>query len=487
MTSALQAELCHITVHGPGGRADLSVPLSTTVAALLPALAHQVVRGEEWPRDGDEYGSWVLQRLGEAPMDPDGTPETLDWLDGEVFYLVRAHDPMPELDFDDVADGMATAVNRQGNRWNETANRRLFLSLTVVAFGTIAGVLFGDTSAVDPAAAAPAGKVDPVAAGAVGTLCAALLAMAMLTTAILVARTLADRGLAAVVGLASCAFAGLSGLIGVEGLQGAIDLRPAGVLAGGCTMAMTAAVLLTAQRTIARELPIVPFGIAAVVGVGAVAAVWLHLGFGLTAPQDAGVLLIAFFVMTLFAPKLATRAARLRGPQLPRRAEEMTIDVEPIPAELVIRQTGTADRYLSVLAIGSSLVFAVAFGYLTADPGWVGLALTGTLSALVLLRTREFLNVAQRVALAVAGTVGGVLFVLSLLAGLALVWRIVGVLVLLGIAVLLVLAALRPGYRRMLPIWGHLANILETVAAVAAVSFLMEALGVFAWARGLAG
>ncbi|SDM81437.1 type VII secretion integral membrane protein EccD [Allokutzneria albata] len=462
MTSATSAQLCRITVSGPSGRADLAVPVSTTVAALLPTLVRHVVREEP-----DEYGSWALQRLGEAPMDPDGTPETLDWLDGEQFHVVRAEDPLPELDFDDIADGMATAVNRQGNRWNETVNRRLFLGLTVLVFGAIGAVLFEGSSAT------------------ISSVSAASLAAVLFTTAVLVARILRDRGIAAISGLAGCVFAGLAGLIGVEGVP--FVLGPVGVLIGGIAMAGTASLLLVAQRILAPELPIVPFGVAAVAGLGAVMAMWLHLGVGLTPHQNATIVLTTFLMVTLFAPKLATRAARLRGPQLPRTADELQIDVEPEPAALVVEQTGHADRYLSVLAIGASLVFAVAFRFLIVEPGWVEYTVTGLLTALVLLRSREFLNIGQRIALVLAGTTGAVSFVLSMLAWFTPVWRGVGLVLLLGVALLLVLAALRPSHRRLLPIWAHLANVLETCAAVALVPFLLQVLGIFAWARGLAG
>ena len=80
------------------------MPVSTPVSALLPVLLRHTVDRRPAPD-----GSWVLQRLGEAPLDPDGTPETLDWLEGEQLYLRPAEDPLPELDFDDLADGIATA------------------------------------------------------------------------------------------------------------------------------------------------------------------------------------------------------------------------------------------------------------------------------------------------------------------------------------------------------------------------------------------
>src|SRR5439155_378631 len=55
-----------LTVEGPRGRADLAVPVATTVSALLLAL------GPKLPDDqGDDSTTWTLQRLGEEPLAPD--------------------------------------------------------------------------------------------------------------------------------------------------------------------------------------------------------------------------------------------------------------------------------------------------------------------------------------------------------------------------------------------------------------------------------
>jgi type VII secretion integral membrane protein EccD len=474
MTSAQPAELCRITVFGPSGRADLAVPAATTVASLMPMLVLHTVDEAELVQDPEmaesmRDGSWVLQRLGEAPLDLDGTPETLDWLDGEQLHLVRAEDPLPELDFDDVAEGMATAVNRQGNRWNEDINRRLFLGLTGFAFAAIAVALFENRST------------------AFATTTATLLAVVLLVVTVLVARVLAERTLAAVVGVAGCGYAGLAGAIGTSGVSGALAMEPAGVLVGGAALAGVSAGLLVVQRLLARDLPIVPFGAATIMGINAVGAVGLSSGAGLGRPQSATIVMAVAYLLLLFAPKLATRAARLRGPQLPRNADEMKIDVEPMPAAELVEQTGVADRYLTVLAIGCSAVFAAGFVYLMVEPTWIDHTIGALFAALILLRSREFLNVAQRTAFALAGAWGAMLPSLSMLGGMSDLGRVYGVLGMLVAVLLLVAAALRPSHRRMLPIWPHMGDVVENLTCIALVPFVLQVLGVFAWARGLAG
>jgi len=189
----------------------------------------------------------------------------------------------------------------------------------------------------------------------------------------------------------------------------------------------------------------------------------------------------------VFVAKIATRFARLRGPQLPRTADELQVDLAPAPAAEVVERTGAANEYLSMLAVGAALVLLVSFHYLLAEPGWVVQLLAGLLCGLILLRTREFLDVAQRLALASAGTYGAILLVISLLTGTELTTLIIGLVLLMLIMAFLVMAALRAAPRRLLPIWPHLANILETCTALAVIPFLLQLLGVYAWARGLAG
>ncbi|GAA2564418.1 hypothetical protein GCM10010435_40990 [Winogradskya consettensis] len=132
----LTADVCRVTVVAGDRRIDLAVPATVTVSELLPTL---VASAAESAHDG----GWVLQRIGGAPFDPTGTPESLDWLEGEELYLRPVEDSLPELDFDDLADGIATAVNRRADRWQPEYRRPLFLVLTVVALGVFGAVLIG--------------------------------------------------------------------------------------------------------------------------------------------------------------------------------------------------------------------------------------------------------------------------------------------------------------------------------------------------------
>ena len=129
-SGAVSTEVCRLTIAGPAGRADLAVPVTTRVSTLLPVLMRHIPTDPARPA-----GTWVLQRLGEAPLGPDATPQSAGLYHGDVLYLRPANDPMPELEFDDVSDGVAHAVGSQLDRWRPELTRRLFLALACFVMG----------------------------------------------------------------------------------------------------------------------------------------------------------------------------------------------------------------------------------------------------------------------------------------------------------------------------------------------------------------
>ena len=473
MTSTVlsSAELCRMTVIGPNGRADLAVPVSSTVASLLPVLLRHTADRADWD------GAWVLQRIGEAPLDPDGTPETLGLLEGEQLHLRPADDPLLELDFDDVADGIAKVVGDQPNRWRPEYGRPLFLGLASGVAGLVALLLLGQ---------AREGRW--LAAAGIGALCLAVTPVA--------ARALGDRAVATLTGLLACLFAALAGLgAGVPLSSHAPGARPADLLTwqpSSLLLAATGAALVTevllAMSTFAGvRVPFAVFGTVLVVAAAGCAALATRLGLGLSAAQAAGVTATALYVLVVVGPKVAIRMARLRGPQLPRTAEELQWEIEPEPADRLTAQARLADGWLNVLAIASALVMPVAFAVLLRQPGWVGPALVAAFGGAVLLRGRGALGAWQRVSLVVAGGVG-LAMVLLAFGWPASSGRLGAVILgLFAVAGLLVQAAVRPPRRRPRPIWGHLANILDALAAFTLIPLLLQLFGVYLFARGLAG
>ena len=458
-----------ITVVGPGGRADLAVPSSVTVAHLLPQLTRFVVRDDDLGHEEPNSlapASWVLQRLGEKAMDPAGTPDSLEWLDGDVLHLRRAEDPLPELAYDDVAGGVAASVERLDNRWGGGAQRRTFTALAVAA------LLVGLALAV----------IDPSRLS--GALTATGLTVLAGAAAVLLGRGghPAQAGTAAVVASALAAAAGerFVGIpaAGPDAATLVVLAVPAAVVAGG----------LTGLRALAApRLPLAPPAAVLFAALGSLGAAGLVLGAGASPEQAVVVISTLTLLVLLGAPRLAVRIARITSPQLPRVNGELRIDVEPAEAERLARRTRLADSCLSAFAVGGAVLLIGSGEVLAASAGWRGPLFAVVLALLTLLRSREFGAVAQRVALVSVGTAVLAVTVLHAFPDWPTGARLAALSAAAGAAAALGLAALRPLHRRLLPIWRYSSNIAEALLAVGLVPLALHVLGVFAWARGLAG
>jgi type VII secretion integral membrane protein EccD len=454
----LSADVCRVTVIGPGSRADLAVPATLTVSALLPVLLDRVKEPAE-----NRGKPWVLQRLGEAPLDPDGTPESLNLRHGEVLHLRPADEPLPQLHFDDVADGVAQVISARPDRWHPQATRRLALALAAVALLALAWALLG----FGPGASAAGG------AGAVAVLLA--------VGCVLAHRFGADQGAVVLAGVAALVFAALAGLTFRHGPHGGFAPGEAGMLVAAAAVVVSAGALLALG-----PLPLVVPGTALVTalaaGIGAALMRTTHWHGG----QAVAVVAVAMFVLGHFGPRLTLRMARLRVPQLPHDAEELQQDIEPEPQHRVERRVNAANAYLNTLSLSSALLYTVAFWFMARESGWIGWVLPPAFGGAILLRARGLSGTLQRVPMVTAGTLGLALLLLLRAAPHSQSGRAGVVVVLLLAAIGLLVAAWRLPNSRLLPIWGQTGDILETVSAIALLPLLLQVLHVYAYFRSLA-
>jgi type VII secretion integral membrane protein EccD len=462
----MSGDLCRVTVVGPDRKVDLAVPSRTTVAALLPLLVRQTTNTGRHAAADVPAGAWVLQRLGGESFEPSGTPQSLDWLDGEQLYLRPAEDPLPELDFDDLAEGVATVVNRRSDRWQPEYRHTLFIVLSIVAMAAIAGVL------------TDRGPVLPQVAGA-GAISVVFFAFAMVFAR--------DGGVAMLFGLGSAGFAALAAASAVDGDPEGIVVSQASAAAAAIAVAAVSGVLVLAQRTVARALPARPvmtaLTLAAVLG-GVLA---LQAGLGMTPQRAAAVGAALVFALIVAAPKLAVKFARLRGPQLPKTGAEMAFDIEPSPSDVVRDRANDADGYLTVVMVASGVALPALFHFVMQAPGWSGWSLVLTLASALLLRARAFRGLWQRIGLVTAGTVGCLMVIARFSATLPPGGRLALLGGLVALLIPLVAAALRPWPRRLLPFWEYVATVLDVATGVAVLPFLAQVLDGYAWARGLFG
>jgi type VII secretion integral membrane protein EccD len=455
-------EVCRVTVSGPVRRADFAVPVTAMVGELLP---HLIRRTADEP--GPDQSAWVLQRLGEPPLDPGASVESLDLRDGEVLYLNPEEHELPEFDFDDISVGVAHVVGTRADRWRPGFSRALMLGLAGLALAVFAV------------------GADGLHPGWLPAFCYTFTAVGLAGAAVLAGRVADERACGVFCGLAACVFVALAGLAGIAARHEASALftvdRRALLICGAC-VALMAGALPAAGR-----LPIGPFG--AVCGTALAAGVGgnLALATGWDAADVAATLAVAVFVTTTVSLKLVLRLVRLRVALLPHTAEELQEDVDPVPEALVTRRTGNAVAILDSLFIAGSLLSLTAVVLLIRTPGWVGWTLGATLSTALLLRTRELTMVWQRAPMSVCAAAGLAAVAATRLSHLSPGWHVLALLVLALAATWLVVGSRRLPGSRILPIWGHLADILDIWTSLALVPLLLQLIHLYSSFRSLIG
>ena len=82
----------------------------------------------------------------------------------------------------------------------------------------------------------------------------------------------------------------------------------------------------------------------------------------------AAIVAALLYAATSVNLRIALRFARLRVALLPRTAEELQQDIDPVPEAEVTAKTGRAVAQLNALFVTCSLVYVTAFAQLAASP-----------------------------------------------------------------------------------------------------------------------
>ncbi|WP_435972355.1 type VII secretion integral membrane protein EccD [Streptomyces sp. Qhu_M48] len=459
MSGSAVAGLCRLRFHGPHKVVELSVPADVPLADLLPTIIGY--SGDGLDEEAVEAGGWVLQRLGEEPLDEEQTTEALGLKDGERLYLRLRRESLPEVHFDDVVDGVAAGLERRGDAWHPALTHHLALGLALLA---LAGGF------VLLALSADIGPLRVVSAALTGVL--------LLLGASSAARAVGDAGAGTALGAAAVPFLALAGALLPTGDS---DLTAARLLAGG-SAAASASVL--ALASVACSAPLFLGLLVTSVATSVAGALVL---LGLTPSETAGALAVLVVAFGSFLPGFAFRLSGLKLPALPRNAGELQEDIEPYPARDVVDRSAVADGYLTAFHVVTGALCAGCLTLMTRAPGWAPVALAAALSLLLVLHAREVGSRWQRLALVLPGVYG-----LGLLAaGWALTLGPTGRLYLLAgltasAAALAIVSWTVPG-RRMLPYWGRAADLLHSALALSLLPLALTEAGVFTWVRGLTG
>jgi type VII secretion integral membrane protein EccD len=467
MSDSQAAALCHLTVCAPTRSIDLAVPADTPVADLLPALLGYC--GQETAEAGADHGGWVLQRLGERPLDEESTLRSLDVRDGATLHLRPRAETLPDIHLDDLVDGIATTMREHRHGWSSGASRRMLLGLAVsaLAAGTVVLALPGGGSA----------SVRALAATVVGLLLVAGAGSA--------SRAVGDAGAGAALGTMAVPCLVLAGWL-LPG--GAIEGDQAWEVAGARLLAASAAAAGAAVLALAAvaAYPALFLGVCVVAAAGALTGALMLLA-DLSPAHCAGIMALVAVVFGAFVPSLAFRLAGLRMPPLPTNAAQLQENIEPHASEEVAARAVLADSWMTALYAAVGAVCAACLTALLLQPDLAMTLTAVTLSLLLLLHARGLGNVWQRLSLTVPGAGGVVLLALGSAWDFASGGRLLLVAgLLVGAAGLAIASWTVPG-RRLVPYWGRAAELLHSLAAISLLPLAMWVLGVYGMLRSIKG
>jgi type VII secretion integral membrane protein EccD len=465
MNETATAEVCRLVVVGPTSQVDLSVPVHVPLTDLMPTLLRSL--GTDLADRGLEHSGWVMQRLGEAPLDEDLTTDDLDLVDGDVLHLRPRSEQIPPLDFDDLVDGIATGIRNRSGLWRSETTRSV--SLTALGFWLLAAWVVPLLPADDD----------------VRSLTALGASLLLLIATAAAARIARDRAIGRLSAVAAVAFAAQAGTIWGAGAH--LSDRPSvgAVLAGSGLAILVAmvAVLVAGPRT-----AIGPVAVGIVLTGGcALGGAFLRTSTNLDWAQIASLLLLLTIGLRPSIPLLGFKLAGMALPPLPIEPEDLQIDIEPEPAPFVLERTAVADLFMTMMYLSCGLVSGAALVGLALSPGRLPI-LAVVLGALAqLLALRPMTSAWHRLALGIPATLGLAVAPLALAARSQASTRAVVLGLLLLLAVAAATAAHTVPRRRLTPMWGRAGDWAQTVTLFALVPVILTIIGAFAAVRRQVG
>ena len=465
--------LARVTISAPHRRIDVALPEHVPLAELLPEVLRHA--GEGLADDGEKHGGWVLRRTdGVALATAQGLfPQGVR--DGEILHLVPAHDEWPELEYDDVVEAIAEGA-RRGSVWTPSSTRTATLAA--------AGVLLS----LGLIAVLAAGPAWPGAAFA-GLGVAVLLAFAGITAS----RAYGDARAGAAFGAYAMpyAFAGGAVLVASTDRVGVFGLLPwlgdSELLAGAVALLLAAAL---GGVGVAASPRLFTGGVV----VGLFTAITAVAGM-FTSAAGAAAVLVSILVCGIGAlPLLAIRFGKMPTPPvtLPTGAEaaEGFTGVSPERALDAARERPDRATVFAAVTRTEELLAGMLLGHAVLAIGaFLVLATAGTLStrilmavsaAALLLRSRLFVTLRQRVPLVVGGLAGVFALGYDLLghAGATMLLAVTGVALVLSMVT--VVAGATYSRRPPSPYLGRTADLIDTLVVVSVIPIACAVVGLYA-------
>lgn len=465
--------LARVTISAPQRRIDVALPEHVPLAELLPEVLRHA--GEGLADDGERHGGWLLRRTdGVALATAQGLfPQGVR--DGEVLHLVPAREEWPELEYDDVAEAIAEGARRRGTIWTPDATRTATLLGAALLLGL--GLL-----AVLSAGPAWSG------AAYVGLGVGLLLALCGVTAS----RAYGDARAGAALGACAMpyAFAGGAVLVAPAAGDRVGVFAPLPWLGGPELLSGSVALLLVAALGgigVAASLRLFAAGAT----VGLLAALTALVSMLTTAAGAAAVLISVLVCGIGMLPLLAIRFGKMPTPPvtLPTGgdaegftgAPSGTLDAarERPDRATVFAAVSRTEELLAGMLLGHAVQAAGAFVVLATAGSLSARILIAVCAAALLLRSRLFVTLRQRVPLLCGGLAGVAALGVDLLAdagaGLLLAMSAAGLL----LALATVSAGATYSRRPPSPYLGRAADLLDTLVVVSVIPVACAVVGLY--------
>lgn len=461
MSASVVSNICRLTVISATLRVDLAVPQQMSIAELLTLVVSGL--GRETADQGAAEGGWILQRAGEAPLDPSASVAASQLHDGDTLHLRTRATRLPELAFDDVLDAVATGVLDRTARWRAVHTMRAavgFASL-LLAFALATVLLTG-----------PSWTPGAITTGTTAVL--------LVLAAVALVRIYHRRAPAVTAGGFAVAFATATGATAVGGRHRVWNFGAPQVLLGASAAALVAVVLLIMLATgIAAWVTVTT--VALLTGIGTSVA----SGTTLSAAATAAIVATAALAISPMLPMLSFRLARLRLPEIPLDAADLRRDTGAIDAREILGRAVRADQYLTGLVGGAATAIAGASVVLSTG-GFSERLLAIVLGTICLLRARLFTGLGQRVLLLTSSTAALMAVLVAATTGKHGTSRLLEFSVpALGLALIAFALAVTLPDRRYTPPLSRTADIVESLLVLSVIPLALAVMGVYGAVRSL--
>lgn len=470
------SQVVRLSVRTASSRLDLVLPDRSTVAETLETVLELAPRSLR--EQAIAHGGWILRTAGGGVLAGSSTLLDQGVVDGTTLFLTGIDSTANVVVYDDLADAIADSARRDGSAWPSGGWRRVALAAAGVfaAVGLLALLSAGPPWSVPALALAVLTVLAAAAAGWLG-------------------RGVRDGDAALLVGAFGVASGAAAGAVATAGTLSLPGFGAPQVLLGAVAAAVVAAVvapliggrpvlfvaavtgsLLVCVAALCCVLfPLPPAGGAAIV-VGA--AICL-----MPAAPRVALILGGVLPLSELGPPRTGAGADETGPSVP---EGQTPDGEAIDERVVRHLTRRAAGQLTALLQGLAWTALAGCVVLAVNGGGISLVLSVVVALALLLRSRQFPALGQRLPLIIAGIGALVAVLVSMIGSLdsSLLLPAVAVPAVVGMVVAVVLAVLR----RPAPIeLVRAMEIADVVATILVIPLVAGLLGLFAFVRGIGG